>query len=128
MFRWVGTRILCVKCGGPKELTGAGGKWEKYRCRPCYRAVCKVKSDKRRALEQNAEGSYTAEEWLELCEKQDWKCIDCGKEDKNMTVGHALPLSKGGSNYISNIIGQCLPCNLKQHTNIHWSITLKEEL
>ncbi len=39
-----------------------------------------------------------------------------------LTRGHAVPLCKGGSNSIINIIPQCLRCDLKQGRNIHPSV------
>lgn len=67
----------------------------------------------RRARKQNQGGSYTAQEWRELCQKYDHRCLCCGKV-KRLTPDHVVPLSKGGSNDISNIQPLCLPCNLRK--------------
>jgi 5-methylcytosine-specific restriction endonuclease McrA len=62
---------------------------------------------KRRALELNADGSYTALELKAVLISQHCKCVYC---DADLTIefhaDHIIPLSKGGTNYISNI--QCL--------------------
>jgi len=29
---------------------------------------------------------------------------------------HRIPLSRGGSNFIDNIVPACRPCNLRKHT------------
>ncbi len=55
-------------------------------------------------------GSYTVEEWLDLCKKYDNKCLCCGKKEK-LTVDHIVPLSRGGTNYIENIQPLCNECN-----------------
>lgn len=73
---------------------------------------------KRRALMLAAEGSFTEADWESIKLRQQHRCIDCG-EVKKLTIGHAVPLSKGGSNWPSNIIAQCMRCNLKQHSKIH---------
>lgn len=69
----------------------------------------------RRAREQQSEGSYTTEEWLELCDFHGNKCLCCGKTDVKLTVDHVVPLKKGGSNLITNIQPLCLPCNLSKY-------------
>lgn len=69
----------------------------------------------RRALESKAEGSFTKEEWKNLCDKYGNRCLKCGKEGK-MSVDHVVPLSKGGSNWITNIQPLCFPCNASKHT------------
>lgn len=76
---------------------------------------------KRRALLAGAEGTFTEDEWLAITERQHGRCFDCGEERK-LTIGHLVPLSKGGSNWPTNIVGQCLRCNSKQGTKIHPSI------
>ena len=71
-----------------------------------------------RAKRNSALGSFTAPEFDAIVRKQRGRCIDCGLKRK-LTVGHMIPLSKGGSNYIHNIRAQCMPCNAKQHVSIH---------
>lgn len=46
------------------------------------------------------------------------RCFDCGIKSK-MTMGHLQPVSKDGSNDITNIIPQCRSCNSKQHNHPH---------
>lgn len=65
---------------------------------------------RRRARKLNSEGSYTAEEWLTLCDYYGNKCLACG-EYKKLTADHVIPLTKGGSNDISNIQPLCGSCN-----------------
>lgn len=60
-----------------------------------------------RAREAGADGSFTKEQFRALGEQ----CLRCGRKDVPMTADHVLPLSKGGSNDISNIQPLCGPCN-----------------
>lgn len=67
---------------------------------------------------RNAEGSFTLKEWQVLKKKSKYRCIRCG-DDKDLTADHIIPLSKGGTNYISNIQLLCRSCNSKKHTKIY---------
>ena len=70
---------------------------------------------RREAIKRNAPGHFTAEEWKTLKEKYGNICLRCLKK-KKLTVDHIIPLSKGGSNYISNIQPLCTSCNSVKHT------------
>lgn len=60
-------------------------------------------------------GSYTAQEWNELCAFYDHACLCCG-ECKPLTPDHVVPISRGGSNAIENIQPLCLDCNRRKST------------
>ncbi len=68
-----------------------------------------------RARLQAADGFFSPEEWLALCERYDFKCLACGAS-KSLTPDHVVPLSQGGTNYIHNIQPLCRSCNCKKHT------------
>jgi len=68
----------------------------------------------RRALSAGAEGSFSLIEFKELCAYYGNQCLCCGKPDK-LTADHIVPLTKGGSNYISNIQPLCSRCNSRKH-------------
>lgn len=72
---------------------------------------------RRYARERNAEGSHTFEEWTSLKLAQGGKCAICGQPSK-LTKDHIIPLSKGGTDYISNIQGACRSCNSRKHNKI----------
>lgn len=67
----------------------------------------------RRARKKNAEGSFTYEEFERLLEQCEYRCLACGST-KNLSADHVVPLSKGGTNYISNIQVLCKRCNSKK--------------
>jgi len=56
-------------------------------------------------------GSHTVEEWLEKKELLGQCCIYCGRSDVPLTRDHKIPLFRGGSNDIYNIVPACKPCN-----------------
>lgn len=69
----------------------------------------------RRALLANSNGNFTAEEFRLLCEVYENKCAYCHSE-LPLVPDHMTPLSRGGSNYIDNIVPACESCNSKKHT------------
>jgi 5-methylcytosine-specific restriction endonuclease McrA len=74
-------------------------------------------SAQRRARSRNAEGSFTWEEWLQLCQRYGNVCLACGKK-KPLTVDHVIPLVLGGTNWISNIQPLCKECNSGKYVRI----------
>jgi len=77
-----------------------------------HNARANVRWHQRRALIRNA-GSYTLQEWQDLCQKYEFKCLCCGQV-KPLTVDHVMPLSKGGLNTIDNIQPLCKLCNCRK--------------
>lgn len=71
-----------------------------------------VQCNLRRARLREAEGQFTVEEWLTLCRKYNYQCLNCGVAEQ--TADHVIPLSKGGSNTIDNIQPLCKSCNSKK--------------
>lgn len=62
-------------------------------------------------------GYHSHEEWQRLLNEHNYKCYYCGKtlsdnEGKDKaTRDHKLPIMRGGSDYISNIVPSCKSCN-----------------
>jgi 5-methylcytosine-specific restriction endonuclease McrA len=74
--------------------------------------------DKARALyrlhrhrRRTAEGSFTITEWDVLCERYGNRCLACGRVDLPLTIDHVIPLSKGGTNWITDVQPLCKSCN-----------------
>lgn len=113
---------------GPCAWCGTGfvarvyGDAPRYCSRLCSRAPARRL---RRAREQGAVGTYT---WSEVTAK--WLaigkvCAYCHEPVGNADLqpDHVLPLSRGGSNSITNIVPCCGPCNREKHvlTVAEWS-------
>lgn len=111
----LGLDIPCRDLKTPSQIT------EMYRKR--NRDYRKSNSEKfvqyernRRALQSGAEGSFTAKEFSNLCYMFNNECLCCGEHSKSLTADHVIPLTKGGTNDISNIQPLCGPCNSSKRT------------
>lgn len=68
---------------------------------------------RRYARERGAQGSHTLAEWESLRLAHGGKCANC-HEPKPLTKDHIVPLSKGGTDYITNIQPLCRNCNSRK--------------
>jgi len=73
----------------------------------------RIARHKYRELVRNAEGSFTAAQWLEVKALYGDACLSCGST-QSISIDHVVPLSKGGRNDISNIQPLCLTCNKRK--------------
>jgi len=90
---------------------------KKYHQTPKGKALSQRGEAKRRANLKEVINTLTADEWLEILEKHDYRCVYCGKKLINSfdtTRDHKIPLSKGGDNNKDNIVPACRSCNCKK--------------
>jgi len=66
-----------------------------------------------KAARRGASGSHTLAEWRDRCHQFDGRCAYCGSSD-DITKDHMIPISRGGSDSIDNVVPACLSCNLKK--------------
>lgn len=76
--------------------------------------VVRAKREKHRALRKGAEGFFTAEEWQELVIEYEHACNYCGAIGP-LEQDHRVPLARGGTNWIANILPACRGCNARKH-------------
>lgn len=72
-------------------------------------------SQNRRAAQLGAAGTHTDAEWLALVSAIGG-CAYCLTDGVRLTRDHDIPLVRGGSNDISNIVPACGPCNSSKGT------------
>ena len=62
-----------------------------------------------------AEGSFTYEEWQKKLDEYKNCCAYCGKLlGSDMTIDHVIPIVKGGTNDIENLVPCCARCNTRK--------------
>lgn len=71
---------------------------------------------KRRQRRRAAGGSHTLSEWIARCEEYGFRCCYCEVSGERLTQDHDIPVSRGGSDDISNIVPACMRCNCRKGT------------
>ena len=85
---------------------------------PNWKGGCKpVSSKERRDILKSNGGSHTLSQWEELKMQCQYMCLCCKKVEPeiSLTEDHIIPITKGGSNDISNIQPLCRSCNSRKY-------------
>jgi 5-methylcytosine-specific restriction endonuclease McrA len=75
-----------------------------------------AKAKRRYAMKRGAVGRHTVEEFLKVCADQAYKCkyCMCPLLLQTVTEDHVVPVSRGGTDYIDNIVASCHLCNSRK--------------
>jgi 5-methylcytosine-specific restriction endonuclease McrA len=73
--------------------------------------MVRAQEARRYARVRGAQGSHTAQDWIEKLALFGGCCAYCGRSDRPLSRDHNIPLSRGGTNFIGNILPACRPCN-----------------
>ena len=79
---------------------------------PDRNSVRRAMRHRRRELTKG-QPSFTAAQWRQLVDHYEGRCAYCGKQGP-LTIDHRMPLARGGSNTIDNILPACIACNVKK--------------
>jgi 5-methylcytosine-specific restriction endonuclease McrA len=90
----------------PEKVNIMKRKW-----REANREKCAATNHARRARVAGNGGKFTAQEWKDLCERYENKCLCCGRSDVKLAADHVIPLKNGGVNTIENLQPLCKSCN-----------------
>lgn len=81
----------------------------------------RIYAGNRRARAKNlSDGTVTYPRILQIMEKQNWNCNDCGVTllAKKPHLDHVIPLAKGGRHSITNLQWLCRKCNLSKGAKV----------
>lgn len=70
----------------------------------------------RRLRRRGAAGTHSVSEWSVLKLRYGNRCAYCGRHPDRLTKDHRLPICRGGSNDIGNILPCCGSCNSSKNT------------
>ena len=115
--------VTCSVCGAaapnsPHVKESKAGR-RRVTCERCY-FIKKVANplaryhQQRAALMYGEEGKWSGEQWADLVQRYEGKCVCCGSkagEGNPLTPDHVVPLAMGGANTIENLQPLCWRCN-----------------
>lgn len=124
--RGEGLRTSCKECH-VKNNKKALASWRKdnkehiksydKKKRILNKDAIKIQKEKRIALEKNAPIiDLTVAQWNFIKKMYGFRCAYCGKKPKELTKDHIVPLIKGGSHTMDNIVPACRSCNSRKQT------------
>jgi 5-methylcytosine-specific restriction endonuclease McrA len=88
--------------------------YKQWRARNLERARACVRVSKHKRRAAAAGTHFTLEEWIELLAEHEGHCAYCGSTER-IEADHRIPLYRGGSNKIGNILPACRHCNRRKH-------------
>ena len=119
-------RPFCHKCGRRVDANW-GNRSRGYECIDCYREANRKRAHERYQLRPETRklnnknsfykrngvvGKHTIDEWKAKLLEYDYRCAYCGNVLlDDITADHVIPITRGGTNYISNIVPACKRCN-----------------
>lgn len=80
-----------------------------------------IDAHRRRIRKQGCSGDCTYKQAMLRVEYHGWRCLYCKKilTLSTLTLDHLIPITRGGSNWPSNIAPACKSCNSKKRTRTY---------
>lgn len=83
------------------------------------REISREYQHRRRAILNNTEGTYTADDVKRILDEQEGRCLYCGITlHDDYTIDHVIPLTKSGTNWPDNIAIACPSCNYSKNNHL----------
>lgn len=94
----------------PAKKAARRRRWEEAN-RETLRVVKAIRQRVRAHKIRAQDGQFSSAEWEALCTRYGNICLRCGAAGVPLTVDHVVPISKGGTNWITDVQPLCKPCN-----------------
>lgn len=89
-----------------------------------YPDKVRMRNSRYRARRKGALGEHTHEQWMARVEFFHWGCVycKCALNKTTLTKDHAIPLTRGGTDWPSNLVPACRSCNSRKsaRTPLEW--------
>ena len=105
-------RQYCIKC---KRIRQYENKSRAWKLKPeHYRAKSIEHQQNRRARKHGATSTHLDRQFLDVLKLECDCCVYCYSNEK-LTIDHIVPLSRGGTNEMNNLVLACKSCNSAKH-------------
>lgn len=98
---------------GLDEIRSVNSPFESYKSWATHRSI--------RKFNDHGTDAYP-DDWDELrhrvYRRDNYSCVNCGARDVELHAHHIVPLSRGGTNNVSNIITLCRDCHQRLHPHM----------
>ncbi len=92
-----------------RERVGVIDRRTKLKNRDTVKAV----QNAYRSRKRGAAGECSSEKWKSRLDYYGGRCVYCGSSE-SIEIEHRIPLSRGGTNWPSNLVPACKSCNCKK--------------
>ena len=115
----------CKDCRREKYIARKKSVKQRYYGQLENRQNRRASSANGRARLRHITGTHTGQQLREQYERQKHKCYYCGEKVAwdECHIDHVIPISRGGSNDISNLVITCSVCNLEKHNKFPWEFS-----
>lgn len=80
-----------------------------------YVFTMRAQVKKRKALKRGATiSNFTSKQWELIKQLHNYSCFYCGSKPDRLDQDHCIPLSRGGTHTLSNIVPSCTSCNSRK--------------
>lgn len=126
--RWYAANKLSVARRNATEASRARRRAREKRYRQLHPEVHRTNIKHRKALVKGANGNHSHLQWLARLAYYGFRCRYCGIEmsTAEATRDHQIPLSRGGSDWASNLVPACRACNSRKRESTITEFLSKE--